>query len=97
VPALTVDVMCDRYGVPDLVFLDVEGFEWRALAGASRTLARGASVLREMPPNVWQSGEMALRWTAAGMLEAERQSRRSSATSSWPSSPWRSSVISPSP
>ncbi len=24
----------------------------------------------------WQSGEMALRWTAAGMLEAERQCRR---------------------
>jgi hypothetical protein len=24
----------------------------------------------------WQSGDMALRWTAAGMLEAERQLRR---------------------
>ncbi len=24
----------------------------------------------------WRSGEMALRWTAAGMLEAERQFRR---------------------
>lgn len=24
----------------------------------------------------WQSGEMALRWTAAGMLEAEQQFRR---------------------
>ncbi len=24
----------------------------------------------------WQSGEMALRWTAAGMLEPERQFRR---------------------
>jgi putative transposase len=24
----------------------------------------------------WQSGEMCLRWTAAGMLEAEQQSRR---------------------
>ena len=24
----------------------------------------------------WQSGEMALRWTATGMLEAERQFRR---------------------
>ncbi len=24
----------------------------------------------------WQSGEMALRWTAAGMLAAERQFRR---------------------
>jgi len=24
----------------------------------------------------WQSGEMALRWTAAGMLEAEQQFRK---------------------
>jgi hypothetical protein len=24
----------------------------------------------------WQSGDMALRWTAAGMLEAEQQFRR---------------------
>jgi putative transposase len=24
----------------------------------------------------WQSGEMALRWTAAGMIEAEQQFRR---------------------
>jgi putative transposase len=24
----------------------------------------------------WSSGEMALRWTAAGMLEAEKQFRR---------------------
>ena len=24
----------------------------------------------------WQNGEMGLRWTAAGMLEAERQFRR---------------------
>ena len=24
----------------------------------------------------WQSGEMGLRWTAAGMLEAERQFRK---------------------
>ena len=24
----------------------------------------------------WQNGEMALRWTAAGMLEAEQQFRR---------------------
>ena len=24
----------------------------------------------------WQNGDMALRWTAAGMLEAERQFRR---------------------
>ena len=35
-------------------------------------------IVRRTQPNVkrWSSGEMALRWTAAGMLEAERQFRR---------------------
>ena len=43
----------------------------------------------------WQSGEMALRWTAAGILEAERRSGGSSATAISPSSPSRSSATSP--
>ena len=36
------------------------------------------SIARSTSRNVkrWRSGEMALRWTAAGMLEAERQFRR---------------------
>src|SRR5439155_5188347 len=38
--------------------------------GISRLMAAGGE---DRP---WQSGEMALRWTAAGMLEAERQFRR---------------------
>jgi putative transposase len=35
-------------------------------------------IVRRTQRNVkrWSSGEMALRWTAAGMLEAERQFRR---------------------
>lgn len=45
----------------------------------------------------WQSGEMALRSTAAGMLEAGTSSGGSSATSSSPSCPSRSSAISPPP
>src|SRR3954451_20210754 len=32
----------------------------------------------------WQNGDMCLRWTAAGMLEAERQFRRVIATPSCP-------------
>ena len=43
----------------------------------------------------WQNGDMCLRWTAAGMLEAERQSARSSATSTWRSSRSPSSFTSP--
>ena len=36
------------------------------------------SVCRERARNVkrWRGGEMALRWTAAGMLDAERSFRR---------------------
>ena len=35
-------------------------------------------IVRRTQPNVkrWSSGEMALRWTAAGMLEAEKHFRR---------------------
>jgi putative transposase len=35
-------------------------------------------IIRRTQRNVkrWSSGEMALRWTAAGMLEAERQFRK---------------------
>lgn len=39
VPAVTIDALTARYGPPDVVFLDVEGFECRALAGAVRTFA----------------------------------------------------------
>jgi putative transposase len=35
-------------------------------------------IVRHIQRNVksWQSGDMRLRWTAAGMLEAEKQFRR---------------------
>jgi len=35
-------------------------------------------IVRSTQRNVkrWSSGEMALRWTAIGMLEAERRSRK---------------------
>jgi FkbM family methyltransferase len=38
VPAVTIDELTARHGQPDVVFLDVEGFECRALAGARQTL-----------------------------------------------------------
>ncbi len=43
----------------------------------------------------WQSGDMALRWTAAGMLEAERQLRRIIGYADLANSRTRSSAKSP--
>ena len=39
VAAMTIDDLADEHGVPNLIFLDIEGFEVRALHGAPRTLA----------------------------------------------------------
>lgn len=41
VPAFSIDDLADRYGMPDVVFVDVEGYELEALLGAPRTLAAG--------------------------------------------------------
>ncbi len=40
VEAFTIDQLAERHGDPDLVFLDIEGCEVRALHGAARTLAK---------------------------------------------------------
>lgn len=38
VDAVTVDGLADQFGTPDVVFIDVEGYEANVLAGATRTL-----------------------------------------------------------
>lgn len=40
IDALTIDELAELKGWPDLVYLDIEGFEIEALKGATRTLSR---------------------------------------------------------
>lgn len=42
VDATTIDLIAERFGDPDIVFLDIEGAEHLALAGAARTLETAA-------------------------------------------------------
>jgi FkbM family methyltransferase len=43
VPFVTLDQLAERFGVPDVVMVDVEGFEARVLTGAARVLAQGVT------------------------------------------------------
>jgi FkbM family methyltransferase len=43
VPAATVDGLAAEHGTPDLVFVDVEGYEGHVLEGAGNTLANGST------------------------------------------------------
>jgi FkbM family methyltransferase len=48
VRSLTIDGIAEAFGMPDVVFLDVEGAECMALDGASAVLARGPAFLIEV-------------------------------------------------
>lgn len=41
VRSLSIDGMAEQYGVPDVVFVDIEGYEYEALLGASATIEAG--------------------------------------------------------
>jgi FkbM family methyltransferase len=44
----TLDVLADRYGSPDIVKLDIEGYELEALKGATRILGRTELLILEV-------------------------------------------------
>ncbi len=57
--------------------LRIDGQLWRTLS-STNPIESMIGIVRRTSRNVkrWQNGEMCLRWTAAGMLEAERQFRK---------------------
>ena len=59
VPVTTIDEFCARTGLtPDWLLIDIEGFEFAALLGATRMLERQRNKLGlvvEMHPDVWKS------------------------------------------
>lgn len=48
VPAVTIDTLASQHGMPDIVFLDIEGYEGQALKGAEKVLASGAAFFVEV-------------------------------------------------
>lgn len=57
VPVTSIDTWCREHGIwPDVLLLDIEGFEIEALRGAREAIARKRPILVvEMHPNVWNS------------------------------------------
>jgi FkbM family methyltransferase len=51
VNTVTIDSLAKEHGIPDIVFLDIEGFEGHALAGASQVLSSGADFCIEVHEN----------------------------------------------
>ncbi len=43
VPTLTIDGLASEYGTPDLIVIDVEGYEEQVLKGGAKTLERGST------------------------------------------------------
>lgn len=69
-----------REGLQETVTLQrlgIDGQLWRTLA-STNPIESMIGICRHASRNVkhWQSGDMCLRWTATGMLEAERQFRK---------------------
>jgi FkbM family methyltransferase len=51
VPACSIDDLSTRFGPPDVLFIDVEGYEYRTLCGATQTLQRRPDCFVEVHVN----------------------------------------------
>jgi FkbM family methyltransferase len=56
VPAVTVDDLTATYGDPDLLFIDVEGYEQRVLEGSAATLERRPDIFMEVHETLHRYG-----------------------------------------
>jgi FkbM family methyltransferase len=79
VPVTTIDIYCRETGVwPNWIVMDIEGYEFAALAGARNTIARQGSrlqIVAEFHPALWPASgwdssrgrelvsQLGLRWT----------------------------------
>lgn len=69
VPACTIDELASEFGQPDVVFIDVDGFEVEALMGATHVLAHRPDLYLEVhPPYLKDYGQ-----TAEDVLRILRQ------------------------
>ncbi len=50
VPAYTIDALAAEFGMPDVLFIDVDGFEVEALRGATRVLSHSPDIYMEVHP-----------------------------------------------
>ncbi|MDF1794279.1 MAG: FkbM family methyltransferase, partial [Thalassobaculaceae bacterium] len=52
VDATTIDALSERFGLPSVVKMDIEGLEWDSLFGAERTMREGApTIVMEFAPD----------------------------------------------
>ncbi len=65
VPAVTIDGLSRQFGTPDLVFIDVEGYEGEVLRGGEKTLANGSTTFAvEVHATIGDYGD-----SAAGIVD----------------------------
>ena len=50
-PSLSIDGLMNRFGIPDILYIDIEGYACNALRGAINTLKKGPDCFVEVHVN----------------------------------------------